>query len=69
VGQTATIKFKSNEAGSTFQCKLDAGAWKACSSPKTFKNLAHRTHTIRVRAIDKVGNVDASPAAKTFLVP
>ena len=68
-GTKATIKFKSNEAGSTFQCKLDGGAWKACSSPKTYKNLAHRSHTIRVRAIDKVGNVDASPAAKTFNVP
>ena len=69
VGRTATIKFKSNEAGATFQCKLDAGAWKACSSPKTYKNLAHRTHTIRVRAVDQVGNVDASPAAKSFRVP
>ena len=68
-GTKATIKFKSSETGSTFQCKLDGGAWKACSSPKTYKNLSHRTHTIRVRAIDKVGNVDASPAAKTFLVP
>ena len=68
-GTKATVKFKSNEAGSTFQCKLDGGAWKSCSSPKTYKNLAHRSHTIRVRAIDKVGNVDASPAAKTFNVP
>jgi len=68
-GARATIRFRSNEAGSTFQCKLDGGAWKACSSPKTYKNLKKGRHTIRVRAIDKVGNVDASPAAKTFRVP
>ena len=51
-----------------FQCKLDGGAWKACSSPKTYRNLKKGRHTIRVRAIDKVGNVDASPAVKTFRV-
>ena len=43
-----------------------AARGRPCSSPKTYMNLAHRSHTIRVRAIDKVGNVDASPAAKTF---
>jgi subtilisin family serine protease len=67
-GKKATVKFKSSESGSTFQCKLDGGAWKSCSSPKTYKNLKKGNHTVRVRAIDKVGNVDASPAAKTFRI-
>jgi subtilisin family serine protease len=67
-GKKATVKFKSNEAGSTFQCKLDGGAWKPCKSPKTYKNLKKGNHTIRVRAIDKFGNVDGTPAKKTFRI-
>ena len=69
VGRTATIRFRSNEVGSKFQCRLDGGAWKGCTSPRSYTKLARRTHTIRVRAIDAIGNVDGSPAARTFRVP
>ena len=36
---TAKFKFKANEAGSNFQCKLDKGKFKNCRSPKTYKKL------------------------------
>jgi hypothetical protein len=66
--RTATFRFRSTETGSTFQCKLDRGAWKACASPKTYRSLARGAHTFQVRAKDKAGNVDATPAKVTWRI-
>ena len=64
---TAKFKFKSNEAGSTFQCKLDKGKFKKCKSPKTYKKLKPGKHVFKVRATDKAGNV-GKPATKKFKI-
>jgi hypothetical protein len=64
----ASFRFGSTVAGSTFQCKLDKKPFKACKSPKTYKNLARGKHTFRVRAIGPTGLIDASPAKRTFRV-
>lgn len=65
-GRTAKFYFKSNEAGSTFRCRLDWGSWQSCSSPKYYSKLANGKHTFRVRATDKAGNADPTPAARSF---
>ncbi len=52
--KTAKFKFKSTEAGSTFKCKLDKGAFKACASGKTYKNLKKGKHTFQVIAVGLV---------------
>ena len=44
------------------------GPWKKCSSPKKYSGLRIASHTIRVRAVDRAGNVDATPAAKSFRI-
>jgi hypothetical protein len=67
-GTTAKFKFTSNEPGSTFQCKLDKRKFKPCSSPKKYKHLSDGKHKFKVRAVDKAGNVDASPAKKKFTI-
>lgn len=65
---TAKFKFVSNEPGSTFQCKLDAKPFKSCRSPKTYKKLKPGKHVFKVRAIDRAGNVDPTPAKRKFTV-
>jgi hypothetical protein len=55
--RTATFKFRSDEPGSTFECKLDQGKWRRCSSPKTYRKLKPGKHVFRVRGSDRAGSV------------
>ena len=65
---TPTFTFTATETGATFECRIDAGSWNACSSPLTTAALAGGPHTFAVRAKDALGNVDASPASRSFTV-
>lgn len=65
---SATFTFLSPDAGSgaTFQCSLDGVAYAACTSPRTYSGLAAGNHTFAVRVRDAVGNVDPTPATRTW---
>jgi DNA-directed RNA polymerase specialized sigma24 family protein len=67
-GKSAAFSFSSSEAGSTFECRLDGGAWQSCSSPRSYGGLKHGNHSFRVRAIDAAGNRDAAPALRSFSI-
>ena len=60
------MAFSASESGATFECRLDGGAWAACTSPKTYTGLALAQHTVDVRATDAAGNVDGSPASASW---
>ena len=64
----ATIEFTADEQDVTFQCRLDGGAWAACTSPATLSGLALGSHTFQVRATDAVGNTDATPREATWAI-
>ncbi|MCW2785017.1 MAG: exported protein of unknown function [Marmoricola sp.] len=57
--------FASSEAGSRFSCKLDKGAYRACASPRRI-SVTKGKHVFSVRATDKAGNTDHTPATFTF---
>src|SRR5438067_13517033 len=42
-----TVTFSGGTPG--YQCKLDAGAFAACTSPAVFNNLAAGSHTVSVK--------------------
>jgi len=68
IASTATFAFVSSEANSTFECKLDAGAWARCASPRTYSGVGTGNHLFRVRAIDAAKNVDPTPARRRWTV-
>src|SRR5256884_8858157 len=67
----ATFSFHSPTSGTTFECKLDGpgsatGSWGACSSPKSYTNLAGGSYTFSVRAVDAQGTADPTPATQSW---
>jgi hypothetical protein len=64
---SATFDFSSTEAGS-FACRLDAGSFIACTTPKAYAGLADGSHTFSVRATDTASNADPTPATYTWTV-
>jgi len=70
---SATFTFSGTDnhsapAALTFECKLDAGTFTTCSSPKTYTGLSVGPHTFSVRATDEAGNTDATPATQTWSI-
>jgi Big-like domain-containing protein len=66
--RTATLTFSSDEAGSTFECRLDGSAYSSCTSPKQHTEVTDGPHSFDVRATDAAGNVDATPATRAWTV-
>jgi hypothetical protein len=69
---TPTFGFSSSEQNSTFQCRFDAAAFAPCSGPGAIHTptvaLSEGAHTFSVVAVDQAGNLDATPATRSFTV-
>jgi hypothetical protein len=61
------FRFRSDEAGVTFVCKVDRDLPRFCR-PRISRRFEAGRHTISVRAEDAAGNVDHSPAVFHFRV-
>jgi Bacterial Ig-like domain len=65
----AAFDFSATGGAVSYQCKLEpTGDWESCSSGKSYSSLAPGTYTFSVRATDGVGNVESTPATRTFTV-
>ena len=70
--RAASFTFQATRASATFQCKLDAGAFVPCGSPREYFALAAGTHTFEVRAAFTATNgerlVEDTPAAAIWVI-
>jgi hypothetical protein len=66
----ATFEFSGsdNRSSVTFECSVDGGSYGSCASPFSTSTLSVGSHTFAVRAIDAVGNIDATPASYTWTI-
>jgi Right handed beta helix region/Protein of unknown function (DUF1565) len=58
----------SSEPGETFQCRIDGGFSAFCSSPEVYSDLSDGFHVFDVRATDVAGNVDPTPASRSWTI-
>lgn len=67
---SVTFAFDGQPAFDTarLECRLDAGAWSTCTSPRTLTNLTDGSHTFAVRAVDAYDQADPTPATRGFVV-
>ena len=64
---TPTFTFTSSEPGGTFQCLVGV-SFEPCTSPYTYAALEDGSNSFQVRAVDAAGNLDESPAIRSFFV-
>ncbi len=68
LSHTPSFGFSSDDPPSSFQCSVDGDAFAACASPQTTVTLSAGAHSFSVRATDAAGNVDPTPASRTFTI-
>jgi PKD domain len=66
--RSVEVRFVSSQAGSSFECGLDAAGWKPCRSPLKLKGLAPGAHRLKVRATNSSGIVEAEGPVVRFQV-
>ena len=65
----ATIRFAADQPGVIFECNLDGGGYRTCTSPRRLRNLKRGRHRFSVRAISRAtGLIDRTPATATWTV-
>lgn len=56
------------QPGTRFQCKVDRGGWRPCSSPLRLKRLSRGRHVLEVLATNAVGTVEPAAVRRAFKV-
>lgn len=57
-----SVSFSSQDSGTgiaRYEC-LNAGAYSACTSPRSFSNSADGNYSVQVRAVDQAGNISTT---------
>jgi hypothetical protein len=69
ITNSARFAFSSSDADvASFECSLDGAPFETCTSPKDYTNLSVVQHTFSVRAVDKAGNIDPTPASRSWTI-
>ena len=67
----ANFSFSAVDSGggtvSSYNCKLDTGAYASCTSPRSLTGLTQGPHSFSVTAVDSVGNV-SNPSTYSWTV-
>jgi hypothetical protein len=64
---SATFDLDADETSVTFECRVDSAPFAACTDPMTV-TVTEGPHTFAARATDAAGNLDASPATRSWTV-
>jgi hypothetical protein len=65
---TPTFEFTATETPATFACRVDDAPFAPCTSPHTTAELADGAHAFEVAGRDAAGNLDPTPASRSFTV-
>src|SRR4051794_14965471 len=65
---TASFSFISSASAVGFLCSLDGSEFNPCTSPTPYAGLTPGDHVFEVAALDATGNVDPTPAQRTWTV-
>ena len=63
-----SFSFSSNKSDVSYQCRLDEGPWKSCSSPELFPGQSEGQQTLEVRGSDPAGDIEASPPSYSWTI-
>lgn len=66
--RSAVFEFSKTESTGGTQCALDGGEYLPCTSPHEYQQLPDGAHTVAIRANDEAGNVDPTPATRSWTV-
>ena len=67
--RVAVFAFSASESVRRFECAVDRKRFRPCPRTLRLRGLSRGRHLLRVRAVDKAGNRDLTPAVKRFVVP
>lgn len=56
------------QAGTTFRCKVDRKAWRTCASPLRLKRLGRGKHVLSIEAVNGAGEFEPAPVKRRFKV-
>ena len=66
-GARVSLGFRSNESHVKFRCRVDRGPFRPCGR-KLKRRFRLGAHSVKVKALDRAGNIDHSPAVFRFRV-
>lgn len=67
----ATFQFAGDDESAgidRFECSVDGSPFEPCTSPFTVRGLDEGGHLFEVRAVDRTGNVDPTPAREFWII-